>query len=250
MLPLRAVQPSSRTPVVTFTLIAVCILVFVAWQPRDPPAQQEFFLERAAIPCELTQGAPLTLGEAFTGDCERGVGGPGGTELFPEKNVWTAVGTSLFLHGDLWHLLGNMLFLWVFGRNVEDRVGPFWFLVTYLLFGSAAQLAHVAFNVDSTIPVIGASGAIAGIMGMYLVLWPRARILTLVGWIVIPVPAWLVLGAWIVLQFLTDPNSGVAYVAHIGGFFAGIAVGLVVRSVTPPPFDPARARAPEPYDFD
>ena len=242
MLPLRADQPSSRFPVVTLALVGACTVAFLAWQPRQPVAEHEFFLERAAIPCELDQRSPLTVSEVATGVCDPVVGGRGDAELFPEKNVWGSVVVSLFLHGDLWHLVGNMLFLWVFGRNVEDRLGAFWFLGAYLGFGVVAELAHVVLNLDSTVPVIGASGAIAGIMGMYLVLWPRARVLTLVVWLIVPIPAWLVLGAWILLQFATDPNSGIAYAAHIGGFAAGLLVGVFVRAVAP------RAPAAGPVD--
>ena len=233
VIPLRAEQPSSRFPFVTLALIAGCVLAFLA-QPNDPVAEQEFFLERASIPCELEQGSPLTIAEALSGECGIEVGGQGSVEIAPDKNVWTATFVSLFLHGDLWHLIGNMLFLWVFGRNVEDHLGAFWFAAAYVVFGIAAEAAHVLTNLGSTVPVIGASGAIAGIMGMYLVLWPRARVLTLVVWLVVAIPAWFVLGAWIALQFFTDPNSGVAYAAHIGGFFAGVAVGIVVRAASPP----------------
>lgn len=249
VLPLRADQPTTRAPVVTVALIAACTIAFFAWQPRQPLEEQAFFLERAAIPCELDQRHPLTEIQFVTGECDGLAAGTGAAELFPEKSVWGSAVVSLFLHGDLWHLLGNMLFLWVFGRNVEDRLGAFWYLGVYLAFGIVAELTHVAFNLESTVPVIGASGAIAGIMGMYLVLWPHARVLTLLVWLVVAVPAWFVLGAWIVLQFATDPNSGIAYAAHIGGFAAGVLVGLVVRTASRPPHGPVSGWTPDPYRF-
>ena len=138
----------------------------------------------------------------------------------------------MFLHGSILHVLGNMLFLWIFGNNVEDQLGPFWFLVLYLVGGVVASLVHILGNLDSTSPFLGASGAIAVVMGAYIVWFPRARVLTLVPivFIFLPVrlPAIVVLGLWFVLQFFTQSSSGIATLAHIGGFVFGMLVAFVL----------------------
>ena len=168
-------------------------------------------------------------------------------EVFPGKNVWLAPLYSMFLHGSLLHLLGNMLFLWIFGNNVEDRFGPIRFLVFYLVTGLVATAAHVAFNTGSTVPMIGASGAIAGVMGAYIVWWPRARVLSLIPVLFffgfVELPAAVVLGIWFGMQFLTNPNEGIAWLAHVGGFAAGAAIAYALRNVIPPMFPgPSRPR--------
>ena len=160
-------------------------------------------------------------------------GSRGCSEVFPDKNVWLAVLFSMFLHGSILHVLGNMLFLWVFGNNVEDRLGPIPYLLFYLLAGVAATAAHVAFNAGSTVPTIGASGAIAGVMGAYIVWWPHARVLSLIPILFffgfIELPAAVVLGVWFVTQFFTNPNEGIAWLAHVGGFTFGAAVAFALR---------------------
>ncbi len=249
VLPIHDDNPTQRRPAVTLLLIAACILVFVLVQPRgDVSEENAFAYEHAAIPCELNQGHPLTEAEYTTGECVDSATLPdapslvpgferGNEEFFPDKNVWLAVLTSMFLHASWWHLLGNMLFLWVFGNNVEDRLGWPGFLAFYLVAGAAAMAAHVLADPGSTLPVVGASGAIAGVMGMYLVLWPRARILSIVPlflFIAVYIPAGLVLALWFGLQFLTNPDSGVAWVAHVGGFLFGMGVGGVLRAVAGP----------------
>jgi membrane associated rhomboid family serine protease len=154
---------------------------------------------------------------------------------------------SMFLHGSWAHLLGNMLFLWIFGNNVEDRFGKARYAFFYLVCGVAAAGAHIATQASSTNPVIGASGAIAGVMGAYLVMFPHARILTLIVIIFfiqfVYLPAYVVLLGWFVIQFFTNPNTGVAVVAHIGGFIAGAGLALVAR-----PFLGSGRAPPEP-DF-
>jgi len=143
--------------------------------------------------------------------------------------------TSMYLHGGWMHLLGNMLYLWIFGNNIEDSMGHLRFIFFYLLAGLAAAITHLIFNPDSTVPTIGASGAVSGILGAYLILFPHARVQTLfiLGWFfrILSIPAWILLFFWIGLQFLnqasvpSDPTTGgVAYAAHIGGFLAGIAL--------------------------
>jgi membrane associated rhomboid family serine protease len=150
--------------------------------------------------------------------------------------VWLAVLESMFFHASILHLAGNMLFLWVFGNNVEDYLGRIAFILFYLVAGAVAMGAHVLYDPGSTTPVVGASGAIAGVMGMYFVLWPRARVLALVPFLLflpLPLPAGLILLMWLVLQFFT-PNTGVAWVAHVGGFVFGALVAFLLRKVKPP----------------
>jgi len=141
---------------------------------------------------------------------------------------------SMFLHGGLLHLGGNMLFLWVFGNNIEDRMGKVPYLLFYLVSGLAATAAHIGVDPTSSVPVVGASGAVAGVMGAYLVLYPRVRIHTLLtlGFFVLfrEIQAWVLLGFWLVSQFFIAPGSGVAWVAHVGGFVFGALIGLVLKA--------------------
>ena len=233
VIPLHDDNPTSRRPVVTMILIALNLFVFALVQPHDGGADEaRFNYEHAAIPCEISQGAPLTVDELTFGDCDDG--GLTSPEIFPSKNVYLAGLASIFLHGSWLHVLGNMLFLWVFGNNIEDRLGPAGFLIFYLFVGVVATLGHVAADPSATVPVVGASGAIAGVMGAYLVFWPRARIHSLVFVVLLPLPAALVLGIWFVLQFGTDANSNVAWVAHVTGFVAGVLVALVLRAAGGP----------------
>ena len=248
VIPLYDRNPTRRVPVVTIALILLNVGVFLFVQPHsggdrvlrlDRGAVQisktdAFDYGHAVIPCELRQGSPLRLDEVETGshgsDC-----GAGGPELFPKKNVWFAAVESMFLHSSFWHIAGNMLFLWVFGNNVEDRLGRVRFLLFYLLVGLVALGAEMLSDPSSTVPIIGASGAIAGVMGAYLVWFPHQRILSLFVIIPAELPAWFVLVAWFVLQFFTAPNSGVAWVAHVGGFLGGMAFAFIVRGPAPPP---------------
>ncbi|MFQ5558324.1 MAG: rhomboid family intramembrane serine protease, partial [Acidimicrobiales bacterium] len=141
---------------------------------------------------------------------------------------------SMFMHGSWMHLIGNMWFLWVFGNNIEDHMGALRYLAFYLSAGVVATAAHVLIQVDSTVPLVGASGAIAGVMGAYLVWFPWARVRTLLFLFVVPlwprVPAAMLLVVWFALQFLTAEGSGVAWVAHVGGFVFGVAIALLARS--------------------
>ncbi len=241
VIPLHDDNPTHRRAVVTLVIIAINVFVYFVVQPHGGDAEAEFTLERAAIPCELEQGSPLTPDEYLTGECdaeEPAIERRYGDEpIDPGKNVWLAVFTSMFLHGSFVHLAGNMLFLWIFGNNVEDHLGPFLFVPFYLLLGVAGMTAHYLADPGSTVPIIGASGAIAGLMGAYLVLWPRARILTyipLLLFVVVYLPAGVVLGIWFGMQFFTNPNEGVAWLAHVGGFGAGIVLGFAIRAVLPP----------------
>jgi membrane associated rhomboid family serine protease len=210
MIPLRDVIPSRTTPYVTVAIIALNALVFF-YQFSLGPGVEEFILYFGLIPA------------AFS---------------------WVAVFTSMFLHGGFLHFGGNMLYLWIFGDNVEDRMGHGRFLVFYLLCGVAAALAQTIAVPDSVVPMVGASGAIAGVMGAYFVLYPRSRIVTLVPIFlfiqIIEVPAIFFLGFWFLLQLLSgvgsiatatggEPAGGIAFWAHAAGFVAGLSGVLVFR---------------------
>lgn len=225
MLPIRDVNPTRITPWVTLLIIAACVLVFFAFQNTSSPAEQvEFLYERAAISCEILGGEPLTLREINEEVCESG----GGRALFPDKQPLLSVLTSMFLHGGLGHLLFNMWSLWIFGNNVEEAFGHFGYLMLYLTGGIVATFAFAFANVDSTIPLVGASGAIAAALGAYAVLFPGHRVLTLVGWFLLPLPAILFLGFWFFAQFgLGGTNT--AWEAHVGGFLFGLVVALLFR---------------------
>ena len=227
--PLRDENPTHRTAWITVLLILANVGVYFLLQPASTdPTAASFTYENAAIPCEVTTGEPLSIAEITDrAACERGDRFP---MPFPDKGVYRAVVVSMFLHGGFMHLAGNMLFLWVFGNNIEDHLGVVRYLLFYLAAGVAATLAHIAIQPESTIPLIGASGAIAGVMGAYLVWYPRAPVLALVFIVVTHVPAWLLLGLWFVGQFQINPNDGVAWMAHVGGFVFGVLFGLATRS--------------------
>ena len=226
MIPLKDANPTRRTPVVTLAIIATCIVVFVyqlsLTAGGGDAALERFVTEWGVVPAELVR----TL--------------RGGHVLSMETATLV---TSQFLHGGFIHIGGNMLFLWIFGNNVEDRFGRPQFLVFYLVGGVIAALAQVAIDPDSTVPTIGASGAIAATLGAYIVLFPAARVTTAIFLVffyqLIEVPAVVVLALWFGIQLLDGLGSlgvsgstqagGVAFFAHIGGFIFGAAVALLVR---------------------
>jgi membrane associated rhomboid family serine protease len=249
VIPLKDRNPTRNFPVVTVLLIAANILVFVLVQKTnsDLAGSSRFTFEHAAIPCELTTGEPITSEELVNDTCrtddvatyqavsDKRLVEEENQEPFPDKNIYLAVLVSMFLHGGWLHLGGNMLFLWIFGNNVEDLLGPIRYLMFYVTGGLVATLAHIAVDPNSTVPVVGASGAIAAVMGAYLVWYPKARVLTLVFVVVIgfftEIRAQWVLLAWFVIQFFTDADSGVAWAAHVGGFVFGVVVaGLLTRT--------------------
>src|SRR4051812_16124245 len=210
MIPLRDDQPTGTFPVVTVLIIAVNAFVFIGWQLRVG-------LEQSV---DLAGFLPIALTTHAAGG-------------------WTHVFTSMFMHGGWMHLIGNMWFLWIFGNNIEDNCGPFRYLIFYLLCGVAATLAFTTLAPRSDIPLVGASGAISGVLGAYLLHHPRARVLSFIffGFFfrIIEIPAWFFLLYWIGLQVVSQyfasvahgvESSGVAYAAHIGGFIAGM--GLIV----------------------
>lgn len=225
MFPLRDVNPTRITPVVTIGLIAVSLIVFFFIQARDTPSgQDEFLYRRAAIGCEITTRAPLSADEIITGDCQREVGDP----VFPNKSPFLSILTSMFLHGSIGHVVFNMWFLWIFGNNVEEAFGWIRYLLMYVAGGVAATLTFVFMNPTSTVPLVGASGAIAAVLGAYAVLFPGHKVLSLLGWFIVPVPAAIFLGIWFLLQFGLG-GSNVAWEAHAGGFVFGFALTLLYR---------------------
>jgi membrane associated rhomboid family serine protease len=223
LIPLKDSNPTERIAVVTVLLIAANIAVFLFEVSLSREGTEALLGAFALVPAKLLS-----------------VSGPTAQGAVPAA---VTVVTSQFLHGGWLHVLGNMLYLWIFGNNVEDAMGRFRFLVFYVLCGTIAALSHALPNVRSSVPLIGASGAVSGVLGAYLLLFPRARVLTLftLGFFVrlIEVPAVVVLGFWFLLQFLnvmmsSGAGGGVAWSAHIGGFLAGMAfVGLFKRRDIP-----------------
>jgi membrane associated rhomboid family serine protease len=233
VLPLKDNIPTRRFPVLTVAIIVACIVVFVGPQKGLSGVTDQFTVEHAAIPYEITHpGKHCELAGSDASSpvvCEGEAGVRG--EADPQPSTWLTILFAMFMHGGILHIAGNMLFLWIFGNNIEDSMGRGRFLAFYLLGGLAATLAQVAVGPDSTTPTLGASGAIAAVLGAYALLYPRARVVTLVILIifvtVIELPALLVLGGWFLLQLLdasTQPlgGGGVAYFAHIGGFVFGL----------------------------
>ncbi len=218
-LPLYDDNPRTRLPVATAGVIAACSVIFLWQLGLDESASEDASFSYGMVPA-------LLFGYAELPDSLRAV------------PAWATLVTSMFLHGGVLHLLGNMLYLWIFGKGVEMALGPARFLVLYLFCGVAAALTQALTDPTAEVPMIGASGAIAGILGAYLVLHPRANVVVFV-WIIIFVrlislPAVLLLGIWFALQLLSalsmDPGEpGVAFWAHVGGFVAGLALVLVIR---------------------
>ncbi len=229
MFPLRDDNPTELFPVFTLLLIAANLAVWMLVQGAgmDQGALVDSVCRFGAIPAEIT-GRPGSVPRGMPAlPCEEG------------GYTWLTLVTSMFLHGSWMHLIGNLWFLWIFGNNIEDSMGRFRFLLFYLLTGLAAAGAHILSTPGSAIPTVGASGAISGIMGAYLVLYPRVRVHTLFFFIVfirvIPLPAWVMLLYWFAIQVLLGTGTGaeaagVAFWAHIGGFAAGaILVKLFER---------------------
>ena len=226
MIPIRDINPTIIRPVLTIAIIAVNIFVFFSIQPHNDPAEeQDFAYKYAAIPCELTTNESLSLAEINTNQCFEG-----GEELFADKLVLFSVIASMFLHGDLLHIGFNLWSLWIFGNNVEEAFGRAGYLAMYFAGGVAATVGYAVLNPDSTIPLVGASGAIAAVMGAYLVLFPKHRILSLLGFFFVPVPAALFIGIWFVSQFAIGPSSNVAWEAHVAGLVFGALLALALRN--------------------
>lgn len=233
MLPLKDDNPTRRFPVLTVALIVLNVLVFAYQSTRPVPELPQGVLTPEQVSAFNSSRDGLICAYGLIPDRVLDGRAPV-NDVCVARNLdsarFSGVITHQFVHADLLHLLGNMLFLWVFGNNVEDRLGRVRFLPFYLLCGLLAALGQALTDPSSTAPLIGASGAISGVLGAYLVLFPRARVLTIVGIIPLKIPAWLVLGAYIAFQFLyvgdeaQEGGGGVAYWAHIVGFIAGLAL--------------------------
>ena len=252
MIPIADQNPVKRVPWVTLLLIVVCTVVYFVVQPTGPPkidwteigqhASQEdlrFVVNNAVIPCEIVKGRPLTQLEYDRTFRDNPADGSACSDSNspahdPGKAIFLAVLVTMFLHGSIPHLFGNMLFLWVFGSNVEDRKGWWRYLLLYLIGGVVATAAHILVAPNSTVPVVGASGAIAAVMGAYFVLWPSVRVrgIIFVGPVLLrKVQALWLLVFWVGQQFLlVGGNTNIAWAAHVGGFAFGALVGLWWRS--------------------
>ncbi|MGH8928459.1 MAG: rhomboid family intramembrane serine protease [Acidimicrobiia bacterium] len=223
MLPIRDLNPSRRRALFTWLIVAACVAVFFGVQ-----SDERHLYEAASIPCEVNTGEPLSSAEINGAPCATD-----GNPVFPEKNIWFSVVASIFFHGSIGHLISNLWVLIIFGNNVEDAFGHVPFLIFYMAAGLVASGAHIFIQADSTLPVVGASGAIAGVMGAYAVLYPRARVVSIIPpfffW-PFAMPALLFLGIWFVSQFLlAGAATNIAWEAHAAGFAFGLLVALVGR---------------------
>mgnify|MGYP000486377580 CR=1 FL=1 len=235
MMPISDINPTRRFPIMTYILIGINFLVFFWELTLGERGLEQAFMDLAVVPANIAR-----LG------------------WFHPETLMDIV-RSMFFHGGWAHILGNMLYLWIFGDNIEDRFGSILFLVTYFVSGFAAVFAQALMDPTSTVPMVGASGAIAGILGAYAVLFPNVRVRGLVALgrvsTLQEMPALLVLGFWFVLQLcsgigsLTDTGAGggVAFFAHIGGFIAGVIIALLLRTVVPQP--PAAEREQMVYNW-
>jgi rhomboid family protein len=255
MLPIRDENPTTRIAWITLGIIALNLSAFLFWEPtfasgqEGQARQQIFFYCHAEVPYEVTHqtslgygGVPASQEIAVEYDVSRAEARQFQAELRRDcghKLWWESVFFALFLHGGWLHIGGNLLFLWVFGNNVEDRIGWLKYLLFYLAAGLAASFAQLLVKADSVVPNLGASGAIAGVLGAYLVMFPRRRVLTVVIFLLITavyLPAYVVLGVWFVFQVFSGLGSlgsrvnvggGVAFFAHIGGFVFGALMALL-----------------------
>jgi membrane associated rhomboid family serine protease len=232
VIPLHDENPTRRRAWVTLLLILLNVGVYFLIQPgaTELAATATFNYQHAAVPCEITTGAPLSVDEldAAVHGRQLCLKDPSQPPYFPHKHILLAVLASMFFHGGIVHLAGNMLFLWIFGNNIEDRLGRVRYLLFYVVAGVVATMTHIALQPHSTTPVIGASGAIAGVMGAYLIWFPNVRVLSLVFVLVARIRAkWLLL-VWFLSQFFVNPNEGVAWGAHVGGFVFGAIVALAL----------------------
>ncbi len=223
VMPLRDDNTDRHTvPVVTYALIAVNVLVWLI----ELSVGERFVNGYSTVPFEITNNTDLVGMQSVQAG---GQSSP--IRLYPGPTpIHLTLLSAMFMHASWMHIIGNMLYLWIFGDNIEDRIGSAKFLLFYLICGLAASAAHITVGTDSVIPSLGASGAIAGVLGAYLVLFPRRQVQVLVARQIVHMPAFAVLGLWILLQVFSQisvvgaEGGGVAYMAHIGGFVAGVAL--------------------------
>lgn len=222
MIPLKDDNPTNSTPIITYVIIGICVIVFLLEISSPNYTSGALFYSWGVIPASLVHNLQVP------------------EEIYRVPPMATLI-TSMFMHGGFMHLIGNMLYMWIFADNIEDELGKTKFIIFYILSGIAAALTQVYMNTESTVPMVGASGAIGGVLGAYIVNHPRAKVLVLIplGFFtqIIKVPAIFVLGIWFILQFVSSAFSsssggGVAYGAHIGGFiFGAIAILFFNRGV-------------------
>jgi membrane associated rhomboid family serine protease len=228
---------------VSLAFIAINVVVFLVLQGAGTSQEgTDFTYGFSAVPFEITNNVDLTEPETITVE-----GQPQQVPQEPGPSpIWLTLLTSMFMHGGWLHLGGNMLFLWIFGDNVEHRIGHGLYLVFYLVAGVIASFAQIMIDTDSIIPTLGASGAISGVLGAYLVMFPTNRVTVFLFRFLMPVPAIVAIGMWAVLQFIngfgaiavTEQTGGVAYMAHIGGFVAGVVAGMAFRVIFHEPRHP------------
>ena len=222
MIPLKDDNPTHSTPIITYIIIGICVVVFLLELSSPYYKTGAIFYSWGVIPASLIHGVPIP------------------DEIYRVPPTVTLI-TSMFMHGGFMHLIGNMLYMWIFADNIEDEIGKVKFIIFYLLSGIAAALTQVFLNTESMIPMVGASGAIGGVLGAYIVNHPRAKVLVLIplGFFsqIVKIPAIFVLGIWFILQFVnsaftSSAGGGVAYGAHIGGFiFGAVAILFFNRNV-------------------
>jgi membrane associated rhomboid family serine protease len=233
---------------VSLAFIGLNIAVFLLLQGAGGPSGEEFTYGYSAVPLEITTGTDLVEPQSITVD--------GQTIPIPQEPgpdpIWLTLLTSMFMHGGWLHIFGNMLFLWIFGDNVEHRIGHIPYLAFYVVAGLVASFAQILVDTDSFIPTLGASGAISGVLGAYLILFPTNRVTVLMLRFPMKVPAIVAIGLWALFQFINgigafavteETGGGVAYMAHIGGFVAGIVAGILFRAIYHEPRRPRGAPA-------
>ena len=227
-------QVRRTTPFVVYIIVAINAVVFLLFQQATgTEAGAEFTYAYSVVPYEITNNVDLVAPVRLPGG--------GAIPQFPGPSpIWLTILTSMFMHGGWMHIIGNMLYLWIFGDNIEDNFGHGRFLIFYLVCGVVASFSHILVDPNSVTPSLGASGAIAGVLGAYLIMFPRNRVRTLLPlgflWTTVELPAVVVLGFWIVIQIFSQYTAsfkpgegGVAYMAHIGGFAAGLLLCLLFR---------------------
>jgi membrane associated rhomboid family serine protease len=218
MIPLKDLNPRRNFPVVTLLLIAANVLVFI-YQVMLPPAAAETFVKTWAL-------TPSHIKLALEG------------HRYTPLEAFLPLFTCMFLHGSWWHLIGNMWFFWIFGDNVEDQFGHLGYLVFYIICGLGSGITEVVFSWGSKVPSLGASGAIAGVLGAYIVFFPRAQILTLLIFFLVRIPAVVFIGIWFLMNFFSGVSSigavntgGIAWWAHVGGFLLGVVIAGFTKLV-------------------
>jgi len=228
--PIKDYNPTKKVPAITIILIVLNILIFVYQSYIGEGGLPRFVNHYSMVPYEVThlQNVKVLVDRDMFGNPQ-----------FQQRELPPLISiiSSMFMHGSIMHLLGNMLFLWIFGNNIEDYLGKTLFVFFYMISGIAAALLHILFNLNSLVPVIGASGAVSGVMGAYLILYPKAKVKTLVFIFIlvtfIDIPAGMFLAVWFIFQFFYSSSGGIAWLAHVGGFIAGASMIYFVRKRKP-----------------